>query len=189
MVAIECLEDCPVVNTPLAQLTELFPDLKATVVGICRDGKLFVPHSADQMLVGDLAYVVCDKRPGPPHARPVRPRGAGGDPHRHRRRRQYRPLRRRARSRHEAAETKIKIIESDRERAVEIADQLRRTVVLHGSALDQKHPACEADIQDADLMVALTNNDQVNILASVMAKRLGCKREPGADQQSVLSRT
>ena len=33
----------------------------------------------------------------------------------------------------------------------------------------------EADIHDADLMVALTNNDQVNILSSVMAKRLGCK--------------
>jgi trk system potassium uptake protein len=35
MVAIECLEDCPVVNTPLAQLTELFPDLPSTVVGVC----------------------------------------------------------------------------------------------------------------------------------------------------------
>ena len=55
-----------------------------------------------------------------------------------------------------------------------IADQLRRTVVLHGSALDQELLR-EADIQDADLMVALTNDDQVNILSSVMAKRLGCR--------------
>lgn len=70
--------------------------------------------------------------------------------------------------------TKIKIIELTRERAVTIADQLRRTVVLHGSALDQKL-LMEADIQHADLMVALTNNDQVNILSGVMAKRLGCK--------------
>nr|MBA3449280.1 Trk system potassium transporter TrkA [Pseudaminobacter sp.] len=70
--------------------------------------------------------------------------------------------------------TKVKIIEHDRERAVTIADALRRTVVLNGSALDQKL-LLEADIQDADLMVALTNNDQVNILSSVMAKRLGCK--------------
>src|SRR5690606_6136290 len=53
-------------------------------------------------------------------------------------------------------------------------DQLRRTVVLEGSALDQKL-LTEADIQDADLMVAVTNDDQVNILTSVMAKRLGCK--------------
>jgi trk system potassium uptake protein TrkA len=50
MVAIECLEDCPVINTPLAQLSELFPDLPATVVGVSRAGKLFIPHSADQLL-------------------------------------------------------------------------------------------------------------------------------------------
>jgi hypothetical protein len=55
-----------------------------------------------------------------------------------------------------------------------IADSLRRTVVLNGSALDQ-NMLVEADIQNADLMVALTNDDQVNILSSVMAKRLGCK--------------
>ena len=34
MVAIECLEDCPVINTPLSQLSELFPDLPSTVVGV-----------------------------------------------------------------------------------------------------------------------------------------------------------
>ena len=33
----------------------------------------------------------------------------------------------------------------------------------------------EADIQEADLMIALTNDDQVNILSSVIAKQLGCK--------------
>ena len=48
MVAIECLEDCPVINTPLSQLSELFPDLPATVVGVSREGHVFIPHSADQ---------------------------------------------------------------------------------------------------------------------------------------------
>jgi trk system potassium uptake protein TrkA len=46
MVAIECLEECPVIDTPLSQLSALFPDLPSTVVGIIRNGKLFVPHSA-----------------------------------------------------------------------------------------------------------------------------------------------
>src|SRR5690606_22645660 len=69
---------------------------------------------------------------------------------------------------------RVKIIENTRERAVAIADELRRTVVLHGSALDQK-VLLEADAANADLMVALTNDDQVNILSGVMAKRLGCK--------------
>lgn len=59
-------------------------------------------------------------------------------------------------------------------RAHRLADELKRVTVLHGSALD---PAIlqEADISDADLMVALTNDDQVNILSSALAKRLGAK--------------
>lgn len=173
MVAIECLEDCPVVNTPLEQLSELFPDLMATVVGIWRDEKLFVPHSSDQLSTGDLAYVICE------HDHVRRTLSLFG---------------------HEEQEagriviagggnigyyvasvieerqprTRVKIIENDRTRAVGIADSLKRTVVINGSSLDQDI-LIEADIQDADLMVALTNDDQVNILSSVMAKRLGCK--------------
>ncbi|MEO1747256.1 MAG: TrkA C-terminal domain-containing protein, partial [Pseudomonadota bacterium] len=70
--------------------------------------------------------------------------------------------------------TNVKIIESNLNRAMDNADRLRRTIVLHGSALDQQilH---EADIQDAELMVSLTNDDQVNILSAVMADRLGCE--------------
>src|SRR5690606_37279048 len=62
MVALECLEDCPVVDTPLSQLSELFPDLLATVVGISRGGRLIVVSSSEQLAVGDLAYVVASKQ-------------------------------------------------------------------------------------------------------------------------------
>ncbi len=173
MVAIECMEECPVINTPLAQLSELFPDLPSTVVGVSRNGRLFVPHSADQLVAGDLAYVVTTKDQvrrtlglfGHEEAEATRIVIAGGGNiglyvARSLERRQSR--------------TRVRLIESTRERAVAIADQLRKTVVLHGSALDQKL-LTEADIDTMDLMVALTNSDQTNILASVMAKRLGCK--------------
>ena len=173
MVAIECLEDCPVINTPLAQLSELFPDLPATVVGVTRNGKLFIPRSADQLIAGDLAYVVTTKDQvrrtlglfGHEEQEATRIVIAGGGNiglyvAKTIEKRQNR--------------TKVKMIEHGRERAVAVADELRRTVVLNGSALDQKL-LLEADIQEADLMIALTNNDQVNILSSVMAKRLGCK--------------
>ncbi|MBX3596383.1 MAG: Trk system potassium transporter TrkA [Rhizobiaceae bacterium] len=173
MVAIECLEDCPVVNTPLAQLSQLFPDLPSTVVGYSRDGQLFIAHSADQLLVGDRAYVVTTKD------QVKRTLGLFG----HEEKEASRIViagggniglyvaktieQRRGRAR-------LKLIESSKERAEIIADQLRETIVLHGNALDEKllH---QAEIQDADLMVALTNSDQVNILSSVMAKRLGCR--------------
>ena len=173
LVAIECLEDCPVVNTPLAQLSELFPDLPSTVVGVFRNEKLFVPHSADQLVTGDLAYVVTSKDQvrrtlglfGHEEQEATRIVIAGGG--------NIGLYVARALEQRQSR-TKVKIIESTRERAVAIADELRRTVVLHGSALDQKL-LLEADIQHSDLMVALTNDDQVNILSSVMAKRLGCK--------------
>jgi trk system potassium uptake protein TrkA len=70
---------------------------------------------------------------------------------------------------------KVKIIEHSRERALGIADSLKRSVILHGSALDQTI-LLEADIQDADTLIAVTNEDEVNILSCVMAKKLGCKR-------------
>lgn len=173
MVAIECLEDCPVVHTPLSQLSDLFPDLPSTVVGIVRAGKLFIPRSVDRLEPEDVAYVVTTKDQvrrtlglfGHEEQEATRIVVAGGG---------NVGLYVAKMIEQRQSRTKIKIIEANRDRAITVADELRRTVVLSGSALDQ-NLLLQADIQDADLMVALTNNDQVNILSSVMAKRLGCK--------------
>ncbi|RIK88403.1 MAG: Trk system potassium transporter TrkA [Hyphomicrobiales bacterium] len=173
MVAIECMEECPIVDTPLNQLTELFPDLNATVVGVSRGGRLFVPRSADQLLAGDLAYVVAARD----HVR--RTLGLFGHDEQEATRIVIagggniglyvaRTIENRK------GRTRVKIIEAGPERAVAAADELNRTVVLQGSALDQKL-LLEAGVDEADLMIALTNDDQVNILSGVMAKRLGCK--------------
>ncbi|MDA8869810.1 Trk system potassium transporter TrkA [Rhizobiaceae bacterium] len=172
MIAIECGEDCPVIETPLGQLSELFPDLSATVVGLWRNGRLFVPHSSDAMLAGDLAYVVVrtDRVRRTlnifGHEEPTASRiviVGGGNIGLY----VASELEKRQKN------ARVKIVEASRERAIEVADILERTIVLHGSGLDQTL-LLEADIDHADLMVALTNDDQVNILSSVMAKRLGC---------------
>lgn len=173
MLAIECMEDCPVINTPLQQLSSLFPDLIATVVGVFRNGHLTASSSSEQLRVGDLAYVICQRQ----HAR--RTLGLFGHEEQEANRiviagggnignyvaamiEEIQP------------KTRVKIIEMDREKAIASSEQLSSTIVLHGSVLDQKilH---QADIQDADLIVTLTNNDQTNILGAVMAKQLGCK--------------
>ena len=171
-VAIECGEDCPVVDTPLGQLTELFPDLSAVVVGILRGGKVFVPHRLDSMVEGDLAYVVVQRTKvrrtltifghEEPEARRIVIVGGGNIG-------VY--VATKLEERHGNA--RVKIIESSLERAKAISEKLSRPVILHGSGLDQTILR-EADIERADLMVALTNDDQVNILSSIMAKRLGC---------------
>ncbi|PTW60250.1 trk system potassium uptake protein TrkA [Breoghania corrubedonensis] len=174
VVGILCEEDCPVVDTPLRQLTELFSDLGAVVVGVLRGNHLFVPKSADSMLEGDLVYVVAKRDHvrrtlaifghEEPEANRVVIAGGGNIGLYVARNMEQRQSR-----------AKIKIVESSRDRAIQIADDLKRTVILHGSALDQEILR-EADIQEADTMVALTNDDEVNILSCVMAKKLGCRR-------------
>jgi trk system potassium uptake protein TrkA len=169
-----CEDDCPVVDTPLHQLTELFPDLGAVVVGLYRNNKLFVPKSSDSILTGDLAYVVAKRDQvrrtlgifghEEPEAGKVVIAGGGN----------IGLYVARALEQRQAG-TKIKLIEASRERAMSVADELKRSVILHGSALDLTI-LNEADAGDADTMVAVTNEDEVNILASVMAKKLGCKR-------------
>ncbi len=174
VVGLMCDEDCPVVDTPLRQLTELFPDLGAVVVGVSRAGRLFVPQSKDSLLVGDLVYVVARRDQvtrtlsifshEEPEASRVVIAGGGNIGF-------Y--VAKTLESRQ--TNTRVKVLEASRERAVGIADELRRSVVLHGSALDQSILS-EADVAQADTIIALTNEDEVNILSCVMAKKMGCKR-------------
>jgi trk system potassium uptake protein TrkA len=140
----------------------------ATVAGIFRNGRLTVARSSDELNVGDLAYVICQRE----HIR--RTLGLFGHEEQEARRiiiagggnighfvastiEEHQPR------------TRLKII-----RAGAVSEKLRNAIVLHGSALDQNILA-QADIQDTDLMVMLTNNDQINILGAVLGKSLGCK--------------
>ncbi len=174
VVGVTCEDDCPIVNTPLQQLTELFPDLLAIVVGIMRDGTLFVPHGNDQMLVGDEVYFAAsrdqvDRTLGifghdEKQARRIIIAGGGNIGYYVARQMEAQQSR-----------TRVKIIEGNRQRAEKIADELKHTVILNGSALDQELLR-EAGAHEAETFVSLTNDDQVNILACVMAKKEGCAR-------------
>src|SRR5690606_13159508 len=57
MLAIECMEDCPVLNSPLQQLSQSYPDRMAPVVAIVRVGRLTITRTSDQLQTADLAYV------------------------------------------------------------------------------------------------------------------------------------
>src|SRR5690606_28190460 len=70
----------------------------------------------------------------------------------------------------------IKIIEQDRARALSLADQFGSgVIVLHGDALDQAVLE-EAYANLAHTIVAVSNDDETNIFASVLAKQMGCQR-------------
>lgn len=171
---VTCGEDCPVVGTPLRELTQLFPDLHATVVAVLRGGKPVVLKSTDSILAGDVAYFVAeagqvkrtlsifghDEIPG---QRIVIAGGGNIGLY----------VAQQLEQRNAAA--KIKIIETSRARAQIIAEVLQRTVVLQGDAL-ARDLLDEAGVADADTMLSLTNDDRINILSCLLAKQVGARR-------------
>ena len=173
VLGINCGPECPVVDTPLSQLAQLFPDLPAVTAAIVRRGRLFVPHGKDLLEAGDDAFVITPTEQvartlqifGHEEARARRIVIAGGGNIGLYIARQL-----------EEAEPniRVKLIEVSRTRAVQIAEVLQRTVVLHGSALSEDILR-EAEIGEADILIAVTNDDQVNLLTSALAKQLGCR--------------
>ncbi|MFK3773145.1 MULTISPECIES: Trk system potassium transporter TrkA [Pseudomonas] len=69
----------------------------------------------------------------------------------------------------------VKIIEMNPARCRQLSDTLESTVVLQGSASD-KDLMLEENIADADIFLALTNDDEANIMSSLLAKRLGARK-------------
>ncbi len=165
--------ECPVVNTPLRQLTDLFSTLRAVVLGIRREGTLFAPEPSDQLFVGDSCYVMA-------HAADVqRTMEVFGKSNQ----RQERVViigggnvgltvaRRLEESKHRV---RAKMIERNRKCAERAAEALERTIVLHGDGLDATLLA-EANVERADAVLCVTDDDKVNMLAAVRAKAEGCR--------------
>jgi len=69
----------------------------------------------------------------------------------------------------------VKLIESDEERCKVLVGQLTSTIILHGDGSDQGLLE-EENIADMDVFLALSNNEELNIMSSILAKRLGVNR-------------
>lgn len=69
----------------------------------------------------------------------------------------------------------VKIIEPDKNRCNFLANHLKRAIVFQGSASDIELLA-EENIGDMDVFAATTNNEEVNIIASLLAKKMGAKK-------------
>jgi trk system potassium uptake protein TrkA len=69
----------------------------------------------------------------------------------------------------------VKIIERSKDRAKQLSELLGSTIVLHGDAADEGL-MLEENVDSADVFVAVTDAEEANILSSMLAKRLGCKK-------------
>lgn len=173
MLGIQLDEDCPVLNTPLRQLSELFSTLRAIVVGIRRDGTLFAPEPGDQLYAGDQIYVFTHTLDssrtleifGKETKRQDRVVIIGGG---------NVGLAVAKELEQSANRIRTKVIELSRENAERAADALERTIVLHGDGLDIEILR-EAGVSRADTVLCVTDDDKTNLLASVRAKTAGAR--------------
>lgn len=69
----------------------------------------------------------------------------------------------------------VKVIEKDPERCKFLLKSLKKSVILHGDGSDQKLLE-EENISDVDIFAAISNNEELNIMASLLAKSLGAKK-------------
>jgi len=166
-------DKCAVLNTPLRQLSELFPTLRVMVAGVRRAGHMFAPEPEDQLFAGDAVYLLLDAgdvsrvfevfgKEAPKQER-VLVIGGGNVGLSVARMLESQPER-----------VRVKVIERDRVRAEIAADALERSIVLHGDAMDADL-LDEAHISKTDAVLLLTDDDRTNLLAAVRAKSMGAR--------------
>lgn len=173
VIGVRCTENCPIVHTPLRQLTELFPDLHIVIVGIVHDDNAYVPKSTDQMLPGDEVYFAADTAHVPralaafgyeeQEAHRLVILGGGNIGLNLAKLIEANP------------DMSARIIERDQLRARKVAALLPDTMVTNGDGLDSDILE-EINIRSADTVVAVTDDDETNILGSLLAKRYGVER-------------
>ena len=172
MIGIVLDEFCPVLNTPLRQLSELFSTLRALVIGIRRKGLLFVPRPNDQLFSSDQVYIFTNiadlERTLEIFGKVSKKRerviiiGGGNVGLNVARELEMRTDR-----------VRVKIIEKNLSVAEKAADILEKTIVLHGDGLDLDLLE-EANVQSADAILAVTDDDKTNLLVATQAKAAGC---------------
>lgn len=174
LAGVLCGPACPLVHTPLRQLNQIFPDLRIEVVAILRGSRVIIPDADDQILVGDEVYFCVETR----HMR--RALAAFGHEEKEARRivvlggghigHDLTKLLVR-----DNRDARVKIIERNEARAVWLSEHLEGVVVLQGDGLAREIME-EADIGNAETLIAITDDDEANILASLLAKQYGCQR-------------
>jgi len=162
-------KNCPVIDIPLKNLTLKFPDFKANILGAVRNNKFIFLKKNDQLLEGDKAYVVASteqlnlilKSFGHEEKAATKILIIGGG-------NIGLNLAKLLETNFEGA--RVKIIEKNKERAELLATELASSIVICGDALDEEILK-EANIEETETILALTNDDEDNIMACVLAEK------------------
>lgn len=175
VIEVRCMPDCPVLGQPLNLVMKRAQALKMSIIGIFHQDRLKLPRPDMALTAGDDVYFVADNADvrsalelfghEEKEARRVIILGGGNV-----------GLFVAQELERSDQGTRVKIIEVSKKRAEEIVGRLSRSVVINGSGLD-KEILMEANADITETFISVTNDDEVNILSALLAKRYGCKRD------------
>lgn len=175
LLGVVCGDNCPLINTPLSQISNLFPDLDFRIVAMLRKNTPVFPNENEQILVNDEVFFVVNKKHlkrtmaafGHEEQKAKRIIIAGGGEIGY-------GLACLLKSRE--PNINLKIIEHNDARSDFLCENMGDdTIILKGSSLN-KDILEEASIGSVETYVAVTNDDESNILGSLLAKQYGCDR-------------
>lgn len=156
----------------LLDLPALTEDNRPLIAAVVRDEELIIPRGKDYLQPRDLVYFISEEDKllqtlslFDKHAEPVRRVliiGGGQIGYRLAKLLENRSI-------------YCKIIEKRADRCVQLAEQLNKAIVLQGDGSDQGL-LTEENISEIDVVVTLTNDEETNILASLLAKRMGARK-------------
>lgn len=171
LVCVKAYYGGPLVGYPISALSDHLPHIETRIVSIFRQDKPFVPQGSTIIEAGDEVFFICAtqhikavmaelQRLERPHKRVMIVGGGNIGT---------------ALAKSLEDKCNVKLIERDPNKAAKLAEKLSKTLILNGDASDQEL-LFEEHIEKVDLFLALTSDDEANIMSSLLAKRLGAKK-------------
>ena len=162
-------KNCPLINIKLNEITKKFPKLDANIMGVIRKDKFLILKKGDVMLENDKAYLVINASQMSEtlnafgHNEKISNKiliiGGGNIGFNL------------AKNLEETLESiRVKIIEKNKERAEFIANELNNTIIINGNGLDED-VLSEANLDEVETVLALTNDDEDNLMVSVLVEK------------------
>ncbi|WP_075483341.1 Trk system potassium transporter TrkA [Candidatus Pelagibacter communis] len=160
---------CPLIDIELNKISKKFPKLEANILGVIRKDEFVILKKNDVMKLNDKAYVIINSSQMQltldafGHSEKISKNfliiGGGNIGYN---------LAKNLENSLESA--RIKIIEKNKERAEFIANGLNNSLVINGNGLDED-VLKEANIDDSETVLALTNDDEDNLMVSVLVEK------------------
>ena len=162
-------DGCKLIDIKFNTLTKKYPKLDANIIGINRDDKFFIPKKTDTVKKNDKIYIIINSLQMSEtlesfgHLEKISKKiliiGGGNIGFNL------------AKNIEETLETvRVKIIEKDKDRAEYLAKELNDAIVINGNGLDEE-TLSEANLDEAETVLALTNDDEDNLMVSVLVEK------------------